>query len=77
MRDEIKQIMIEWNETNCLPNDCKVLSYSGGCTILNTTDSYANWKVTVHSIPWDKVTYKIYNSYYPNEISEQGVLKIS
>jgi len=76
MRDEIKQIMIEWVKTGELPEGCDFRGFSGGFTVNNVQEHWTSWEVMGSSAPWDKVSYSIYNFYYPDEILEQGVLKI-
>jgi hypothetical protein len=76
MRDQIKQILIQYKEHGILPPECKLQGFSGGFRIYNTEDSWANWEAVGSSAQWDKMTYKVYNVYNQANVLEQGILLI-
>ena len=76
MRDKIKQIITDMIDGKGLPDTCTRVGYSGYGLITCEEDAWASWQVTISSARWDKVTYRVYNSNYPETTKEQGVLYI-
>jgi hypothetical protein len=76
MRGKIKQIMFDWISGLPLPSGCEYIAGSGGFTITNITDPWANWEVCGSSASWDKVTYRIFNHYEALSEIEKGILLI-
>lgn len=76
MRDKIKQIMIDYKNGVDLPPGCEFHAFSGGYTITNYDDPWANWQVSGSSANWDKVTYRIFNHYSATSEIEKGILLI-
>jgi len=77
MRDMIKQICIDYIRTGKVPEGCELKGWSGGFGIYNKDDCWANWEATGSSACWDKMHYKIYNSFFPDQIDEQGLLIVN